>query len=202
MNADGHLDIGEPASTYIEEWVGTDSESVTIRNQNSAEIAAGQNSLERSMFVDLATPIDLGQLHALSDVTMRIRQALSDAGVTGASGAEIDHVEVTAMGTPFGDAVEIMALQKVFGVDGVERVERRRQTERGRQEALPAAGDLTGVGVLHGIVGGGRAATGDRGDQGKGEQGTCDAWLHRGLRGLMGKLTPERRRWRRPRHGP
>lgn len=36
--------------------------------------------------------------------------------------AEIDHVEVTAMGTPFGDAVEILALQEVFGADGVERV--------------------------------------------------------------------------------
>ncbi|GHH38880.1 type I polyketide synthase [Lentzea cavernae] len=42
--------------------------------------------------------------------------------VAGVDPAEIDHVEVTAMGTPFGDAVEIMALQKVFGVDGVERV--------------------------------------------------------------------------------
>ncbi|USX53692.1 type I polyketide synthase [Lentzea sp. HUAS12] len=42
--------------------------------------------------------------------------------VAGVDPAEIDHVEVTAMGTPFGDAVEVMALQEVFGVDGVERV--------------------------------------------------------------------------------
>lgn len=30
--ADGDLDIDEPASTYIEEWAGTESEDVTIRN--------------------------------------------------------------------------------------------------------------------------------------------------------------------------
>ena len=30
--ADGDLDIDEPASTYIEEWAGTESEYVTIRN--------------------------------------------------------------------------------------------------------------------------------------------------------------------------
>ncbi|MFD4636362.1 type I polyketide synthase [Lentzea sp. NPDC058436] len=42
--------------------------------------------------------------------------------VAGVEPAEIDHVEVTAMGTPFGDAVEVMALQEVFGVEGVERV--------------------------------------------------------------------------------
>lgn len=51
--------------------------------------------------------------------TAVMAEALAVAGV---EPAEIDHVEVTAMGTPFGDAVEVMALQEVFGVDGVERV--------------------------------------------------------------------------------
>ncbi|WP_329792206.1 type I polyketide synthase [Lentzea sp. DG1S-22] len=51
--------------------------------------------------------------------TAVMAEALAVAGV---DPAEIDHVEVTAMGTPFGDAVEVMALQEVFGVDGVERV--------------------------------------------------------------------------------
>ena len=36
--------------------------------------------------------------------------------------AEIDHVEVSTLGTPFGDIAEISALQKIFDVDGVEKV--------------------------------------------------------------------------------
>ncbi|MBB4683794.1 type I polyketide synthase [Amycolatopsis jiangsuensis] len=36
--------------------------------------------------------------------------------------AEIDHVEVSTLGTPFGDVAEICALQKIFDVDEVERV--------------------------------------------------------------------------------
>jgi len=35
---------------------------------------------------------------------------------------EIDHIEVSTLGTPFGDVAEISALQKIFDVDDVERI--------------------------------------------------------------------------------
>ncbi|MFJ1766979.1 type I polyketide synthase [Amycolatopsis sp. NPDC088138] len=65
----------------------------------------------------------------------RARQAFNLPGVPGQAAvvaealaaadvdpAEIDHVEVSTLGTPFGDVAEISALQKIFDVDGVERV--------------------------------------------------------------------------------
>ncbi|RJQ77861.1 beta-ketoacyl synthase N-terminal-like domain-containing protein [Amycolatopsis panacis] len=48
-----------------------------------------------------------------------ITEALAMAG---AAPADIDHVECNVMGTSFGDVAELSALQKVFDVDGVERV--------------------------------------------------------------------------------
>ncbi|CAM3575566.1 type I polyketide synthase [Kibdelosporangium persicum] len=51
--------------------------------------------------------------------TAVVAEALAAAGV---DPAEVGHVEVGTMGTPFGDVAEISALQKVFDVDGVERV--------------------------------------------------------------------------------
>jgi 4-hydroxyproline epimerase len=48
-------------------------------------------------------PIDMGHLRELLDVTTRIKAALAAAGITGANGAEIDHIEL--MGPPSrGDA--------------------------------------------------------------------------------------------------
>jgi len=45
-------------------------------------------------------PIDLGRVEALTDVTWRIREALVAAGVTGAGGAEIDHIELFSTWKP------------------------------------------------------------------------------------------------------
>jgi 4-hydroxyproline epimerase len=39
-------------------------------------------------------PIELARLNELNDVTMRIRSALEANGITGADGAEIDHIEM------------------------------------------------------------------------------------------------------------
>jgi 4-hydroxyproline epimerase len=50
-----------------------------------------------------APPIALAQVEALTELSWRIRQALAAAGVTGAEGAEIDHVELFAP-TPGADA--------------------------------------------------------------------------------------------------
>lgn len=51
--------------------------------------------------------------------TAVVAEALAAAGV---EPAEVDHVEVATMGTPFSDVAEISALQKVFDVDDVQRV--------------------------------------------------------------------------------
>ncbi|RJQ76180.1 type I polyketide synthase [Amycolatopsis panacis] len=48
-----------------------------------------------------------------------IEQALAAAG---AGPADIDHVECDVIGTPFGDAAELSALQRVFDVEGVRQV--------------------------------------------------------------------------------
>ncbi|WP_020494552.1 type I polyketide synthase [Sciscionella marina] len=48
-----------------------------------------------------------------------IEQALAAAGV---GPEDIDHVECDVIGTPFGDAAELSALQRVFDVEGVDQV--------------------------------------------------------------------------------
>jgi 4-hydroxyproline epimerase len=48
-------------------------------------------------------PIDPSRIDALTDYTWRVRRALAAAGVTGAGGAEIDHVELFAP-TPTADS--------------------------------------------------------------------------------------------------
>ena len=48
-------------------------------------------------------PIDLSQVAALTDATWRIRRALEAAGIAGAGGAEIDHIELFAP-TPTADS--------------------------------------------------------------------------------------------------
>ena len=48
-------------------------------------------------------PIEPAQIDALTDYTWRVRRALAEAGITGAAGAEIDHVELFAP-TPTADS--------------------------------------------------------------------------------------------------
>ena len=52
----GHLDIDQPASDFIDEWVGTDSEEVTIRNLLSND--SGRFQTAESDYVQMATVED------------------------------------------------------------------------------------------------------------------------------------------------
>lgn len=49
-------------------------------------------------------PIDIGNVQALTEFTWAIRQALPKAGITGAQGAEIDHIELFAPGENGADS--------------------------------------------------------------------------------------------------
>ena len=51
---------------------------------------------------DHGQALEFGRVEALVDFSWRVRQALVAAGITGASGAEIDHIELTGPGSRAG----------------------------------------------------------------------------------------------------
>ncbi|MBI4892281.1 MAG: proline racemase family protein [Acidobacteria bacterium] len=111
-----HLQRIQPGTVRIETPVGLvsaelhESGEVTVANVESYRLAKavevdvegfgkvhGDVAYGGNWFFLVAGspfPLDLQHLEALTDYTWKIRQALSRQGVTGANGAEIDHVEL------------------------------------------------------------------------------------------------------------
>lgn len=85
--------------------------SVTVRWRDasvpvSGDVAWGGNwfFLCNEPLDSLGLTIDIGDVEALTDFTWRVKQALAVAGITGADGAEIDHVELFVPGADGADS--------------------------------------------------------------------------------------------------
>lgn len=89
LHADGKVTIGNVSSYRLAKDVTVEVESF---GPVSGDIAWGGNWFFLSH--GSPVPIDVDHIEQLTDHTWRIRQALVRSGVTGANGAEIDHVEI------------------------------------------------------------------------------------------------------------
>ncbi len=93
----GEVTVGNVASYRLAHDVAVQVEGLgTVRG----DVAWGGNWF--FLVKDSPCPLELRHLEQLTDYTWRIRQALSAQGITGADGAEIDHVEL--FGPPHGEA--------------------------------------------------------------------------------------------------
>jgi len=91
LHADGRVSIGNvPSYRYLKAV----TVSVDGLGPVTGDVAWGGNWF--FLVSDHGQSLELGNVDRLTDVTWRIRQALRTAGVTGAEGAEIDHIELFA----------------------------------------------------------------------------------------------------------
>jgi 4-hydroxyproline epimerase len=99
LHADGRVTVENVASRRHLAGVALDVPGVPRVGRIVGDVAWGGN-----WFFLTPAPwdgaIDLGHVEELTDVTWRIREALVAAGVTGAGGAEIDHIELFGKPAP------------------------------------------------------------------------------------------------------
>ncbi|HKA91380.1 MAG TPA: proline racemase family protein [Haliangiales bacterium] len=88
LHADGRVTVDNVASRRHLRGVEVD---VAGLGRVRGDVAWGGNWF---FLVDWDRPIDMAHVDALTDAARRIRRALEAAGVTGADGAEIDHIEL------------------------------------------------------------------------------------------------------------
>lgn len=91
LHADGRIGIGNVESYRHAKDIGIE---VPGFGRVRGDVAWGGNWFFISK--DVPLPIDYAHWRALTDYTAAIRDALEAAGITGADGAEIDHIELNA----------------------------------------------------------------------------------------------------------
>jgi 4-hydroxyproline epimerase len=97
LAADGRVTVENVPSYRLRRGAEVDVEGV---GRVRGDVAWGGNWF---FLADWKGPIGLPQVGALTDATWRIRRALEAAGITGAGGAEIDHIELFGP-TPTADS--------------------------------------------------------------------------------------------------
>src|SRR5262249_31766348 len=98
LGADGRVTVENVASRRHLEGVALDVPGV---GRVVGDVAWGGNWF---FLAPWDGAIALAEVEALTDVTWRIREALVAAGVTGAGGAEIDHIELFGRPAPGADS--------------------------------------------------------------------------------------------------
>jgi CubicO group peptidase (beta-lactamase class C family) len=112
----GHLDIGEPASTYVTEWAGTDSEDVTIRDLLANVSGRWYDAVNdyRGMAVDArdktAFAIELAQQHPPGEVWEYNNSAIQtlEAVLERATGEDLEEYAEKHLFGPLGMSSSIV----------------------------------------------------------------------------------------------